>query len=136
MDDVDRLDALARMLDHALTRGFESALADRSTTSAEFVVLSVLGRADAPLTWEALEARLPAGYGAARATEAWEGLEAAGWAGEVDHEHVATDAGLTALEELHAEIESLHDRARAGVADGDYAIAVGVLQEMLANLED
>jgi len=135
MDDVDRLDALARMLDRALTRGFESALADRSTTSDEFVLLSLLGRADAPLSWDAVEARLPAGYGGARATEAWGGLEAGGWAAEVDGEFIATNEGLEALDALHAEIESLHDRARAGVSDGDYGTAVAVVQRMLGNLE-
>ncbi|WP_144276324.1 MarR family winged helix-turn-helix transcriptional regulator [Demequina sp. NBRC 110053] len=136
MDDVDRLDALARMLDRALTRAFESALADRSTTSAEFVMLSVLAAADGPLAWEAVEARLPVGYTPARATDAWNGLEAGGWAAEVDGRHVATDEGLEALEALHGEIERLHDHARDGISDEDYAVAVRVLRTMRDNVED
>jgi len=136
MDDVDRLDALARWLDRALTRGFTSALADGSTTRDEFALLEVLGRADAPLSWDTVEARLPAGFGETRATEAWNGLDAGGWAAEVEGEFVATDDGLRALDGLHAEIDALHDRARAGVSDEDYARAVAVLRAMIGNLED
>ncbi|WP_084076913.1 hypothetical protein [Demequina sp. NBRC 110057] len=133
-DAATRIDALARMLDQALSAAFRDALADRSTTEREFVMLSLLVHADGPMPWETLEARLPGHPSPAAAADAWEGLAAGGWVADEDGGRVATDEGREAYAELEGQVAALHDAAVAGVSDEDYAIAADVLRRMIGNL--
>lgn len=135
-DAATRIDALAKMVDQALSAAFRGVLADHSTTVDEFVMLGLLVKADGPLPWDALEARMPGAPSAASLTHTWTGLANGGWAHEDDGICLVTDEGRTAYEDLHAEIDALHARAVAGIGDTDYATAIRVLTRMLDNLDD
>lgn len=131
-----RLDAVVRQLESALSHAFDEALADRSTTRVEFLMLSVLAHADHPLTWEEVEARMPAQLGPATLTEAWAGLTSGNWVEDLGDGRIITAEGQEALEGLHTDIEDIHERAASGVTNEDYATAVAVMETMLTNLTD
>ncbi|WP_062310330.1 hypothetical protein [Demequina rhizosphaerae] len=135
-DDAPRLDILVRMLTHAFDLAFDEALADRSSTRAEFVMLSRLADSHDPVTWEVLEGSMPVGYGPGLLTETWNALAVAGWADEVDGLRVATQGGREALDELHAAIDGIATEATAGIAAHDVEVAAEVLRHMLDNLDD
>ncbi|WP_062460969.1 hypothetical protein [Demequina soli] len=134
--DAVRLDALIKALGHAYDAAFDDALADRSTTRAEFVLLSVLAGAPDPLAWDAVEGRMPPGYGAGRLTDAWNGLAAGGWVAEEDGLFAATATGRDALADLHVEVDSIHERATDGLTEPQIEAATAALRTMLGNLED
>ncbi|WP_062308166.1 hypothetical protein [Demequina subtropica] len=129
-----RLDTLIRLLHQAYDAAFEEALADRSTTRVELVMLSVLARAAQPMTWDALESAMGPRYSAVACTEAWNALAVAGWAVEPDGLYAATDAGRDVVDDLDEERERIVARATEGLSEDEVATAIVALRGMLANL--
>ncbi|WP_062287605.1 hypothetical protein [Demequina phytophila] len=133
--DAVRLDALIKALSHAYDSAFDEALADRSTTRAEFVMLSLLARSPDPMTWQQLEDHMTPFYSPAKLTDAWNGLVAGAWAEDLEGLRAATPEGREVVDELHDEIERIHDDASEGLTDAQIEAAETVVRTMLGNLE-
>ncbi|SEJ52674.1 MarR family winged helix-turn-helix transcriptional regulator [Demequina mangrovi] len=130
-----RLDGWVRMASEAFEVAFDEALADRSTTRAELLMLTRLAAAPEPLAWDALESGMGPAYGPVACTDAWNALEVAGWAVEPDGLYAVTDAGRALVEELTEARDAIIARATDGLSEDEVATAVIALRGILANLE-